>query len=148
MIDVNLHSIHDYFSQKNIKCSLKEKFLAISLDPIPVCLYIVNIEKLEASFIQFRYFFPTKFIPEATCDLARYLLRVNQGLQFQGFGLIEADQIVYYRHDIYCYRKRIDSQILDGVLGNILLFIDNYGENIQDLSLRKKTFEEIAGKEN
>lgn len=138
MIDVTLLSIRDYFTQVNIRCTLKEKFLAISLDPVPIYLYIVNVEKPHAIFIQFRYLFPTHFKPEALCNLARYLHMVNQGLQFPGFGLIEADQTVYYRHDLYCNLDQVKEEILNGILGNIYLYIDTYGSDIKALSLCEK----------
>lgn len=134
MLQANLRSIQDYFDQKNIKCILKKDYLALHLGANPICLYVVKLEEPKGTFIQFRYFFPNRFIPEKAGELALFLLRVNQGLQFPGFGLIETDQIVYFRYDLFCTLDKMNEKILEGVLGNILMYMDNYKAEIEALS--------------
>lgn len=167
MIDASLAAIKEYLEAESISCSIETEedeapveFLAIDMGEdeqgYQQTVQIFRTEKAliqakgsetapkPALFLHFRYIIPFRFEPEAVNDIARFLLLINKTLEFPGFGMSEVDQVIYYRHDLYCGFGQLNEDVLKGILGYLLFVVDSFTPKLQQLAARKISFKDVV----
>lgn len=97
----------------------------------------------KPNFLHIQYFLPFKFRDESVNNIARFLLLINKTLEFTGFGMSEVDRLVYFRNDLFCDRSKVNTELLNGLLGYVLLIVDSFSPTIERLALQESTFQEI-----
>ncbi len=157
MIEISLNSLKTFYESVGMSCVLQsqdslnwlEIRMGVDEAKRPKTLVLLVIEKDSSSeqnfgyFIQFRYLFPFTVQKETIPEMARFILLLNKVIEFPGFGFSESDGKVYFRHDLHSCIKRINEDLLKGVLGYILFMIDSYGPVMESLAEKKKTLNQI-----
>lgn len=100
----------------------------------------------KPNFLHIQYFIPFQFRGGAVNEIARFLLLINKTLEFTGFGMSEVDHLVYFRHDLFCDRSKVNTELLKGLLGYLLLMVDSFTPTIESLGLQETTFQEVIKK--
>ncbi len=166
MVEVSLNSLQTFLNTQNISSRLIEKTAEIPLDrlvltlgtdeknrPQNLDLYVVEKELAsltpdkkggKAIFLHLRHVLPFTLQDQAIAEMARYMLFINKGLEYEGFGMSEVDRIVYFRHDLHCSLRQVSDEVLMGLLGYILLIIDAFGPKLEKIAHLQKTFVETV----
>ncbi len=153
LISCSLQALQEVFSKESLSCFIEKGKGEIAVDRLVIdmgvdargrpqrielaaLMKLIPQQKKDAhiNFLQIRYYFPFVCLPEKVSDVARYIARINQTLDFVGFGLSEFDRVIYYRHDLYCSHSKVDVKLLQGILGYILLCADSFADTFESLS--------------
>ncbi len=171
LIECSLESLKEYLEKERISCTLEKgtgenpiDYLLIDMGaddkqrPQLIELFALqkdlpNTEGVEnrpspglPNFLHIQYVLPFEFSGEAVNDIARFLLLINKTLEFSGFGMSEVDRLVYFRHDLYCERSKINTELLKGLLGYLLFIVDSFTPTIEQLALRELSFQQVIDK--
>jgi len=85
---------------------------------------------------------PFEFKEEAVPDLARLMLSLNRYLPINGFGLHEAQVLVFCRHVFFCPGGELDMQLLVEVLGSMAFFIEEHAGILEPIAAGTGPLEE------
>lgn len=168
LIECSLDSIKEFLEKETITCSLKNGGKELPIDYLvidmgvdekgrPQLIEIFAVQKdipetegvkeqtkgNKQNFLNIQYFLPFKFRGEAVNDISRFLLLINKTLEFTGFGMSEVDRLVYFRHDLFCERSKVNTELLKGLLGYLLLMVDSFSPTIEKLALQETTFLQV-----
>lgn len=168
LIECSLESIREFLEKEAIKCKIERgigeiptDFLTIDMGQdekgrpqlIELFAVIKEIPETEGehrkektqnpNFLDLQYLLPFRFPGESVNDIARYLLLINKTLKFIGFGMSEVDGLVYFRHNLYCQRSKVNVELLKGLLGYLLLIVDSFSPTIERLARREITLQEV-----
>jgi hypothetical protein len=105
---------------------------------------IVNESKYSS--IQFDTILPFEVNPRFSDEVSHLLLYINHAIDFPGFGLSEAEHLVYYRYVLLGQEKALDRALLLGIFGTILLILDLFSELIEMGAQGKMTFNQLLEK--
>lgn len=89
--------------------------------------------------MQFYAHLPFEVSAGAYPDLTRFLLAVNNWLPIAGFGLLEEQRAVYFRHVAMCPDRLIDDRVVLATVDLADLAIAQYGALIEDVATGIRT---------
>lgn len=173
LIECSLVSIKEFLEKETISCSIEKGVGEFPIDYLmidmgedvkgrPQLIELFTIQKEipetegeagktkgettkdgKPNFLHIQYFLPFKFLGESVNDIARFLLLINKTLDFTGFGMSEVDQLVYFRLELFCERSKVNTELLKGLLGYVLLIVDSFKPTIEKLAQKQTTFQKV-----
>ena len=165
VIHCSLDGLENFFKKESINCYKESDSVEFPTDylvidtavdekgrPQLIQLYVLNRDipgkvsqanDREANFIQIKYIYPFEFQAEAVNEIARYVLLINKTLDFLGFCMSEVDSKIFFRCDLSCKKTLIDTELLKGMLGYILLAVDSFCPTMEKLATQEITFQTV-----
>jgi len=102
---------------------------------------VFKTEKTPLYSLEFSAAFPFSVHVGAMKEVASLLHFINGELYMPGFHLDEAEGKILFRH--FNFSVSIDKTLVIGITGLILLYMDLYGNVIEEVASGKKTFNQI-----
>lgn len=93
--------------------------------------------------LEFNLEFPVRFSAYTLYDIARLVSFLNASVDLPGFYISEMDDSVGYRYVWVGDGKGIDHQLILGLMGSITILRDLYISVIEDVSVGKKTLDQV-----
>ncbi len=102
----------------------------------------LNAPKEDDSIYHLKIFLPLGVeIKEGSYnDLTSILCFVNNNLEIGSFGLNEFESSLYFKYTLMCRQDQIDSQLIIGILGMILFYIDTQFPSIAAIGEGKESY--------
>lgn len=165
MFQTSLKAIQHLLETDGFKCQYIPKNVDILHDQLFVSLEVTGIDeevilqiklvehaledarhgdKDSLHLLQFFVALPFKVRENKISDTLRFLSLINRSLEVPGFELSEVDQLVYYRYVIMTTENAISSLLIRNLLGVIMFVLDSFSTMIEEISLGKRTLQEVV----
>lgn len=101
----------------------------------------VGLKHLD--FLQYFVLFPFQVPNEQIIDLVRLVTMINNSLPLLGFGVMESQNRVFFRHMQILIGEKIDPQIVTFTLSTIEYLVNTVGQALLDISENKRSLQQI-----
>ncbi len=147
-MNISLNNLQKYLSSKKYDASIQEEtdqvlvLLKISGHDFPLFLRIFD----DSDLLQLLVFMPTNIKPGTHSDLARLLHLLNKELDIPGFGMDEAQEVVFYRYMLPIPGKKIEEELLESYIKSIELICESISSSVIAVAAGVATYSEILRK--
>jgi hypothetical protein len=104
-----------------------------------------KIENVD--FLQFYVQLPFICQPDRIIDVVRFVTLSNNTLPLIGFGCLESQGMVFFRHLRLILDDQVRSDEVIETIFSIKYLIETFGQALKDLADGKKTFEQIVAED-
>ena len=98
----------------------------------------------DTDYLQFYVTLPFEPVPAAFPGLARLILSLNWGMPIGGFGLSEAERVVFCRHVLFCPAGRVDADLTVKTIRLMAFYVMDAGLVLEAVGRGDRTLDEVV----